>query len=166
MADTYGTFTFTMSKDAVINECSLVKALNNFVWEFSGGRWVHDEEDSGIYFSEHPVQFPTVDPQMIKTANCFCYESETDYTKSLEEMTAEDWDCFQDYECEDCDLTDIKAHLSKEVEVGWFEIAFTSNEKQHFVACGSIRVEANEIVTRRYTTSGDLCGSRHYEETA
>lgn len=166
MADTYGTFTFTQSDDAVINEVTLVRALNNFVWAFGGGKWVLSEPDGGIYFNEYTAQYPTIDPQMIRAVNCYCEESEEEYRKTLTEMTDEDWECVEDYDCEDCELKDIKTKLLQEVKAGWIEIAFSSNEKQHYVAFGSIRVNANGVVTRRHLTSGYLCGSSFHEENA
>ncbi len=165
MADTYGTFTFTKSDDAVVNDESLVKALNNFVWAFSGGQWVQSGPNDGISFNEYPAQYPTLGLQIKRAVNCFCDESDTEYKKPFEEMTEEDWQCVEDYDLEDCELTEVKARLSKEIKAGWIEIAFSSNEKQHYVAFGSLRIEANGTVTRRNIISGDLCGSSYHEET-
>ena len=51
-------------------------------------------------------------------------------------------------------------------ELGWIEIAFSSNENRRYVKFGSMRVEAAGSVTRKIMVSGPSSGSYFVIESA
>lgn len=166
MADAYGVFTFTKSADSVIDERSLVEAMNQFQWDTSSGQWLYDEARSGIYHSEYTAQYPTVYPQKIVSVDCYCNQTDTSYKKLAEEMSEQDWENMEECDYEPCELSELKERLIKHVTKGWFEIGYSSNEKQRYVTFGSIRIDADGIATRRYAVSGTISGCGFDEETA
>jgi hypothetical protein len=166
MADTYGVFTFTKSDDSIVDESALARALNQFQWDTSCGQWIYDAAAGGLYHSEYAAQYPTVYPQKITTVDCYCDETDTTYTKTAEEMTEQDWENMEGCEYEDCELSELKELLISHIKEGWFEIGYSSNQKQRYVAFGTIRIAADGVATRRYAVSGITSGCGFEEETA
>jgi len=165
MADAWGVLTFAKSEDSEIDGKALTDALNQFNWDNWGGKWEYDEESHLIWYSELTAQYPTVFPQIQSVIHCYSEAKNSVYTKTITEMTEEDWDNFDEAEYEDCSLEQIKSLLSKFVKIGWFEIACCSNEKQRYVNFGSLRIDANKSATRSYYCSGPLISCESITET-
>jgi len=165
MADAYGVFVFTKSKDCEIEEDGLVQALNSLRWDLDGGEWILDSDNKSIYHSESRVQYPTVIPEIIVKIECYSDDDEKEYFKCIDEMTDEDWDNFVCEHFDEIELSDIKERLIKHIKNGWIEISCVSNEKSRYVTYGSLRVEYGGKISRRCIFSGGT-NSEIFEETA
>ena len=164
MADAYGVFTFTKSDECRINYSLLADAMNNFVWDTSGGKWIFDDKDNSIFRSDYCSQYPTVFPTKYTVFHCYCDINNVDYKKSLAEMNNEDWNNVDESEEEDATLSDIRDATIPFLNSGWIEIAFCSNEKLRYVYFGKIRIHADGAAQRFSIISGPSVGSETQEE--
>lgn len=166
MADAWGVLTFTKSEDCEIDVKALTDAMNQFKWDNWGGKWECDTDNNLLWYDESTAQYPTVFPQIQAEIYCYSESTDSEYTKSLSEMTADDWNNFEDAEYEDCSLEQIKSFLVPFIKAGWIEIACSSNEKQRYVNFGSLRINANNTATRNYYCSGPQSSCDSFTETA
>jgi len=166
MADAYGTFVFTQSDDSIIDGEQLVNALNGFRWDFSGGEWGWDEESESISHDQYIAQYPTICPERIVKIECMLDEDGTEYFKSYDDMSEEDWDNVVEEHYEEIDLAEIKKVLGKHISQGWIEIFCRSNEKNRYASIASLRIEADGDATRRYVVWNASKGMETIEEKA
>ncbi len=154
MADAYGTLTFTKSEDCKYNATKLVKVLNSLAWDNEGGSWEYEQKVDLLFFNSSRPQYPSVFPTKTLSYVCYSAVTKTEYLRTEDEMTDEDWDCLCTTNDVEIELAELVSMIRPCLESGWIEIAYASNEKQRYVEFGSLRVSRDGLSHHRLIRSG------------
>jgi len=151
MADTYGTITFTKSKNCVIDGPNLLDALNEFNWDSQGVKWEYHPENKTLSFGY--TQYPSVTPTIYARCN-FVNEEGAECVKDMADMTEDDFEGLNYFIEEPIPITQLKDKLAPHIKRGWIEIAYSSNEKTREVNFGRLRIAHDGKAFRRTINSG------------
>jgi len=138
MADTYGTITFTKSKDCTFNPSLLIKELNCFNWSADEIKWLLHERDLDLFVDSSTPMYPVAVPLI------------------------EDEDKFPHIEYS---LKTLSQRISPHIYSGWIEIACVANEKNWYVYFQSLRIYSDGRTAKFFKCSGqiiDSCDSQQF----
>lgn len=154
MSDAYGILVFAESDDCKFNAATLVQTLNAYAWDNEGGGWECGDKAGSVRFNSSRSQYPSVFPR--KTLGYVCYSADTksQYTRTEDEMTDEDWDSIIASHDVEIELAELVDKIRPCLKSGWIEIACASNEKQRYVEFGSLRVSKHGQCHHRLIRSG------------
>lgn len=153
MADAYGTFVFSRSEAFKCDMTKFLKALNTFNWCHFGGEWVCDTKRKIIFYNCSQSQYPSVMFQTLSRIHCYSKDL-GQYYKNANEIVDADWDNLIEEEDRDISLIEIKNLVNPHVKSGWFEISYTSNEKNYYVEFGSLKISKDNESSRRFIRIG------------
>jgi len=137
MADTYGTITFTKSKDCTFNPSSLIKELNCFNWSADETKWLLHERDLDLFVDSSTPMYPVAVPLI------------------------EDEDKFPHIEYS---LKTLSQRISPHIYSGWIEIACVANEKNWYVYFQSLRIYSDGRTAKFFKCSGQIIDSCDSEQ--
>ena len=137
MADTYGTITFTKSKDCTFNPSSLIEELNCFNWSADETKWLLHERDLDLFVDSSTPMYPVAVPLI------------------------EDEDKFPHIEYS---LNTLSQRISPHIYSGWIEIACVANENNWYVYFQSLRIYSDGRIVKFFKCSGQIIDSCDSEE--
>jgi len=137
MADTYGTITFTKSKDCTFNPSSLIEELNCFNWSAGETKWLLHERDLDLFVDSSTPMYPVAVPLI------------------------EDEDKFPHIEYS---LKTLSQRISPHIYSGWIEIACVANEKNWYVYFQSLRIYSDGRTAKFFKCSGQIIDSCDSEQ--
>ena len=153
MADAYGVFIFSKSKDCNINAAQLVNKLNAYQWAQDDLEWCFDADDiNEIYCDNHHPQYPTVDPLKTIRTQIELEDGSEVWVEGVPEFCDED--DILDIETEEVELDSLCADISQAIKSGWIEIGVIANEKLRYAYYQTLKIYSNGQGVRTYTLTG------------
>ena len=153
MADAYGVFIFSKSKDCNINAAQLVNKLNAYQWAQDDLEWCFDADDiNEIYCDNHHLQYPTVDPLKTIRTQIELEDGSEVWVEGVPEFCDED--DILDIETEEVELDSLCADISQAINSGWIEIGLIANEKLRYAYYQTLQIYSNGQGVRTYALTG------------
>ena len=153
MADAYGVFIFSKSKDCNINAAQLVNKLNAYQWAQDDLEWCFDADDiNEIYCDNHHPQYPTVDPFKTIRTQIELEDGTEFWVEGVPEFCDED--DILDIETAVVELDSLCADISQAINSGWIEIGLIANEKLRYAYYQTLQIYSNGQGVRTYALTG------------
>lgn len=153
MADAYGVFIFSKSKDCNINAAQLVNKLNAYQWAQDDLEWCFDADDMDeIYCDTHCSQYPTVYPLKTIRTQIELEDGTEVWVEGVPEFCDED--DILDIETAEVDLDSLCADISQAINCGWIEIGLSANMKQRYAYYQTLQIYSNGQGVRTYALTG------------
>ena len=153
MADAYGIFIFSKSKDCIINAAKLVNKLNSYRWAQDDLEWCSRPDDVNvIYCDTRCSQYPTVYPlKTIRTQIELDDGTEVWVDEVPEFCDKED---VVKVETAEVDLDSLCADISQAIDSGWIQIGLSANMKQRYAYYQTLQIYSNGQGVRTYALTG------------
>ena len=153
MADAYGIFIFSKSKDCNINAAKLIHKLNSYRWAQDDLEWCSRPDDVNvIYCDTHCSQYPTVYPLKIIRTQIELDDGTEVWVDGVPEFC--DDDDIVDVETAQVDLDSLCADIAQAIDSGWIEIGLSANMRQRYAYYQSLQIYSNGQGVRTYALTG------------